>query len=242
VARKNAKSTLKEEVDGRLEDLFGEDGDVNEAEAEVQGQAMEVEAAPIEGPRVEDKGPGQEDIVFADLAEPSESKSHEEAAETSPLKHLHALILSMDWEITDVTMEEFIRQTEDLRAAYPNDKLLLLLLQGMASVGQYIKNNKGKAHPSASAVLTSLYRGLEAVVLTEDMPELEKKRIVVRELEKFKAFKGQVASGQKPTHERAAVTPDDLREALAEMRQFIQSQFESLRSEIAALIKGQERV
>ena len=56
--------------------------------------------------------------------------------------------------------------------AFPRIKLL-------SSVGKYIKVNKGKAHPDAIKVLNSVFTSLEKVLLSKDIAEGEREKILL---------------------------------------------------------------
>ncbi|MBW1785310.1 MAG: hypothetical protein JRK53_01635 [Deltaproteobacteria bacterium] len=110
-----------------------------------------------------------------------------------PLRGLKALILSIDWEINDETLNKLADEVERLKATFPNDKVLFLFLQLLASVARYLKANKEKAHPDAVKLLNSIYIKLDKVYLAKDMTQEGRKRILLREIRKFKALKERIA-------------------------------------------------
>lgn len=109
-----------------------------------------------------------------------------------PLKNLKAVLLSIDWEITDSTMDSLLNEIQNVEYVYSEDKIILTFLQILGSIGKYVKANKGKAHPEAARLLNSVYEALEKVALTQGMPRAEKEKMLLEEVGKFKKLKEQV--------------------------------------------------
>lgn len=156
MARQNDEDSLSEELESRLDDLFGEDDKFSE------------------GPVTDNS---QQDY---------------------PLSELKNLVLSIDWEITDEVLQKFISQIQDLKNIYKDDKINLTFLQILGSLGEYIKTNRGKAHPKTFKILNSVFSQFDEVVLNDDMQEIEKKKILRAEMNKYKVLREQI------TQDRAA--------------------------------------
>jgi hypothetical protein len=109
-----------------------------------------------------------------------------------PLKGLKAILLSIDWEITDRTMESLLNEIKNVEYIYGEDKIILTFLQLLGSIGRYVKANKGRAHPNATRVINSVYDALEKVALTEGMSRAEKEKRLLEEVANFKKLKEQV--------------------------------------------------
>lgn len=110
-----------------------------------------------------------------------------------PFRILKSIVLSMDWEINDEVLNKFIEQIDGLKDSYKEDKILLLFLQILRSLGIYIKVKKGGAHPNAFKIINSVFTRLEKVVLSKNLSEASKKKMLFAELSKFKELKGQIA-------------------------------------------------
>jgi hypothetical protein len=106
-----------------------------------------------------------------------------------PLKNLKAVLLSIDWEITDSTMDSLLNEIKNVEYVYSEDKIILTFLQLLGSIGRYVKANKGRAHPEATRVINSVYDALEKVALTDGMTRPEKERMLLEEVAKFKKLK-----------------------------------------------------
>jgi hypothetical protein len=113
--------------------------------------------------------------------------------EENPLRDLKAEVLSIDWEITDRVMTRFIGEVNRLRGHYKEDHVLLTFLKLLESIGNYVKNKKGKAHPDAIKLLSSVYNSLEEVVLLKGASEKERQETLSTEIERFKRLKAQIA-------------------------------------------------
>ena len=167
MARQNDEDTLSEELENRLDDLFGEDDKFSE------------------GPITDD------------------------SPQDYPLSELKNLVLSIDWEITDEVLQKFIGQVKDLKSTYKDDKINLTFLQILGSLGEYIKTNRGKAHPKTFKILNSVFSQFDEVVLNEDMQEIEKKKILRAEMNKYKVLREQISQDKaakrkkKPTSAEA---------------------------------------
>jgi hypothetical protein len=200
----NIDDVLVDEIDGRLDDLFGEE-----------------------------KTPQKTD------GESDDNKEY-------PLKELKAVVLSIDWEITDDVMNRLAEQVVGLKKRYKDDKIVFILLQLLGSIGEYIKANRGKSHPDSFKFLNSLYKKLDKVVSTKGLTESEKKKILSVEVNKYKVLKDKLSPqknvAQKEKHvkptvktksEKTDVLPIDVfADAMDQIRELIRSEFDSLREEL----------
>ena len=191
MAEKN-DGTVTVEVEKRLEDLFREDGesfDFLEEAGDSEDSSVELEVSPdfLEDNGNLDHSPPRE------LEETSGFEEDGSGLDQSPLKDLKTIVLSIDWEISDEDMTRFIEQVETLKLVYEEDRVILLFLQILGSLGKYIKANKGNSHPNAIKVLNSVYTSLEKVLLQKDMTAAEKEKILLMEVQRFKELEEQVA-------------------------------------------------
>ena len=133
----------------------------------------------------------------------------EESPATSgknPLKDLKAEVLSIDWEITDKVMTRFINQVERLKETYKNDRILVVFLKLLDSIGKYVKNNKGESHPDAIRLLNSVYNSLEEVLQLKGATEEEREKVLSIEVQRFKRLKAQIAQ-RSTTEARKSARP-----------------------------------
>jgi len=184
-------ANIVNEVEKRLDDLFG-DGDETADFAEDEGDigqtpALEEDSEDAQAPLALEKDSGD--------------------VEESPLKELKSIVLSIDWEITDEIMTKFLRQVNALKNAYANDKIIVMFLQLLGSVGKYIKAKKANTDPDIVKLLNTAYAGLEKVILTIDISEAQRKKILLIELSKFKKLKERLTVKAAPKTKKAVKPP-----------------------------------
>jgi len=127
----------------------------------------------------------------------------------SPILDLNAIVLSIDWEITDEILARFIDEISRLKVHYRDDAILFSFLQLHGSVGKYLSTRKVNAHPGTVILLQSLYTGFEKVVTTPEMTEDEKKKILLAEVKKFKDLKEEIRLAKKSAPNKKDTMPAD---------------------------------
>ena len=181
------KSKLTSELNDRLDDLFSETDEPLDTEPE----------APHKTPAAATGETSAESVKTA----PSSLKA-------SPLMELDAIVLSLDWEITDENLDKLLNEIERLKALYKKSRLPYMFLQLQGSVGQYIASQKVDAHPDSIKLLHSVHAGLEKVLMTPDMDESEKKKILSGEVKKFKDLKHEIMHSKSMGTDEPEATPD----------------------------------
>jgi hypothetical protein len=175
---KDEDGGLNAEVSNRLDELFGDDD-------------SETSAMPVESPGGSDisRGPDTRGrkLAAADVGNDVDSDDA-----NSPVKALKALVFSIDWEITDDIMVDFLKEIKRLAKKYRNDKVLSIFLKLHESLGKYIKAKKVRAHPDSIQLIASVYKNFEKVLLSTGITEVQKKKLLSSEVKKFKAFKQRV--------------------------------------------------
>ena len=133
------------------------------------------------------------DDLFGENDNPSSEASEKELTAHYPLVELKNLILSIDWEITDEVLDSLLQQLKDLQLTYKHDKIVTTFLQILNSLANYIKTYRAKAHPKTFKILNSVFASLDKVVLSKDMTELSKKRILRAEMNRYKELRAAIA-------------------------------------------------
>jgi len=261
---KNKDDKLDSEIAKRLDDLFGE-GDASSAET---GAIRADDATADENKSQNQPEQAAHDEIF-ELEDVAANKSDEgHVAPDYPLAELKNMVLSIDWEITDEVLTGFLTQIDSLKSTYKNEKVILMFLQLLGSLGEYIKTNRGNAHPQTFKILNSVFSRLEDVVLSQDMSALEKKKILRAEMNKYKQLRKQVSQKKAsavskkraetlqkketnisvlktqkvgmPSDKVPAPTKsyDSLAEAIEELKQFIHSELSALKQELKKIHKS----
>jgi hypothetical protein len=185
----NKDDKLDLEIAKRLDDLFGE-GDASSD----KNMVLKADDPTVDENKSPDKPPAVANDEIVELEDTAANET--DAVRTPvdyPLSELKNMVLSIDWEITDEVLSGFLSQINNLKNVYKNEKIILMFLQLLGSLGEYIKTNRGNAHPKTFKILNSVFARLEDVVLTEDMEELEKKKLLRAEMNKYKQLRKQVA-------------------------------------------------
>lgn len=121
-----------------------------------------------------------------------------------PLDDLKSSVLSIDWEITDKGLQNFASKIESARKSFTGDKIVTMFLQILGSLGEYIKTNRGNAHPKTFKILTSVFSGLEKVVTGTDLTEIEKKKVLQVELKRYNELRGLIQKHKSKTKSKEA--------------------------------------
>ena len=119
------------------------------------------------------------------------------------LTNLKAIVLSIDWEISDKELARLSEEVSKLEKTFSDSRAKLIFLQGLGALGNYIRSTKSKAHPDAFKLFHSFYAGLERIC-TENLTSDQEKKILLVEVGKFNAFKAVIA-----TVASAVVVPTD---------------------------------
>ncbi len=111
----------------------------------------------------------------------------------SPVARLKTIILSIDWEITDEILQELDNELIDLADIWENDKIKLIYVRALKTVGRYIHKEKASAHQNAIKILIAFYHNLEKIISFEDeMSTDEKKEILMNDLKKYERLKLEI--------------------------------------------------
>ena len=132
------------------------------------------------------------DDLFREDEKLSDGPLKDRLAEDYPLGELKNLVLSIDWEITDEVLSNFLKQIGELKKTYNSEKINLTFLQILGALGGYIKTNRGKAHPKTFKILNSVFSRFDDVVSGKEMQESEKKSILRDEMNKYKELREQI--------------------------------------------------
>ena len=192
----------------------------------------------------------------------SSGDSKKENSSVSPLTSLKSIVLSMDWEINDSILKEFIQELNRLKADFKQDGIVVKSLQLLEAIGKYILQKKALTHPDSIKLLQSIYRDLEILLLSKGISETVRRNILIDEVAQFMKLKEKlvapsrpvagylskksgVGAGPKPALSsdpalHAKIVPDKeqnpsleaVLSALEEIKKNIRTEFTALRSEL----------
>ena len=119
-----------------------------------------------------------------------------------PLAELKSLVLSIDWEITEEVLSDFLIQIDNLGILYKDDQIIMKFFKMLKALGKYIKARQSDAHPKAFNLLESVFSGLEKIV-TQDISNLDKQKLFKAELGKYKELQGLIYEAKRIKEEEA---------------------------------------
>ncbi len=130
-------------------------------------------------------------------------------AETQDLK---AVILAIDWEISEMTLKTFDTVTTRMLARLKSHKILHAYLMIIHSMGRYIASKKATAHKDSLSFLRSVFENFERIVQRPDMPLKEKQELIEKDIGAFYNFKREIASleGNNPVSIDNPVSSDTI--------------------------------
>jgi hypothetical protein len=201
-----------------------------------------------------------------DLFEEDDKASVNERFEIHPGKYplieLKSLVLSLDWEITDQVITDFLIHTDNLIEFYSNDKVILMFLRILRAIGKYIDANRSKSHPDSFKMLRSVFSTLDHVIQTKGISLPEKEKLLKTEVDQYKKLRqliidmklsklrekkqtslistdSKIMEGEKndylqlgSEHNGIIVPQHQLDELKKEIKQFLRSEFRILREEL----------
>jgi len=113
--------------------------------------------------------------------------------DSSPIGRLKALVLSIDWEITDQVLCDFNEELVSLRDIWGGDPIKVVYLQALEKISKYIYRTQSEAHPDAIKLLPILFVDLEKLVQAgKKMSEEEKKQLLIEDVRRFERLKAQI--------------------------------------------------
>ncbi len=186
-------NVITEQVDSRLEDLFGSDDGGQSAGSDHDGIPDEGSGHPAAGPD------NRLDNFFEKEDKPEERKFIDpKKIENSMIKDLKSVILSLEWEITDQVMQKLGEEIRKLESKCKDDKIVVAFLQLLGSLGKYIRKKRADAHPDSIRLLNSVYENLETVMLSDDLSEAEKRKMLVSQVSRYKKLKDEIIVTKSP--------------------------------------------
>ncbi|MBI9075901.1 MAG: hypothetical protein JEZ02_10850 [Desulfatibacillum sp.] len=144
-----------------------------------------------------------EDEWQADL----EDKGQDPAKDLD-IKELKALILSLDWEISDEIMDKLKSEVERLKSKWEDDPVVKTFLSLLDNLRKYISKRKADAHPDSVGLLQNAYKNLEKVLSMPNLDQESRKQIVMEDVARFKKLREEIAASK--TSKTAGASGPDL--------------------------------
>ncbi len=135
---------------------------------------------------------------------PNADEADDNSRVVSPLTTLKSIVLSMDWEINDVILTEFVQELVRLKTVFKDDGIIVRCLQLLEAIGKYILQKKAETHPDSIRLLQFIYRDLEILLLSKGISESARRSILADEIAQFKKLKEKLAEPAKSPSENYA--------------------------------------
>ena len=133
------------------------------------------------------------------------------------MEELKAVILSVDWEISDRTLRSFDTVITRLKDKLKANKVHFTFLQIMHSIGVYVARNKASSHKDAIKLLRSVFGNYEEVSRNSGMSAEKKKQILEGDIRAYNAFKREIGRSVQPLPE-SSVRDQEMPPALSHLR------------------------
>jgi hypothetical protein len=159
-------------VENHLTDLFSQ-AETPEG-AENPDKAKVKKAAPESESRAEQKGKA--------------------AAYDPSIENLKEIVLSIEWEISDATLNRLMTEIDALLMVQEKDNPITLSLKLLGSVGKYLQKNRADAHPESIGFFQEIFQCIEWLSAGEAASEEEKRQRVRENVAKFKSLKEKIAT------------------------------------------------
>jgi hypothetical protein len=108
------------------------------------------------------------------------------------IQDLKAVILAIDWEISNTTLQTFDAVTSRMMNRLKSHKILHAYLMIIHSIGRYIASKKATAHKDSLSFLGAVFENFERIVHQPDMPLKEKQQLIGTDIEAFQTFKREI--------------------------------------------------
>ena len=125
------------------------------------------------------------------------------------MQDLKAVMLAIDWEISNTTLQNFEEVVSNLLARLKNYKIHHSFLKIIHSVGRYIGSQRANAHTDAISFLRSVFENFEHIVQTPAMSFAQKKQLLRADINRFHEFKVKIFQQKKPGQAFAARPEED---------------------------------
>jgi len=112
------------------------------------------------------------------------------------INELKAVMLAIDWEISEATLKNFKKVITSLLSKLKYYNIHFAFLKIINSTVQYIGTQKANAHTDSISFLHSVFANFEHIVQTPGMTYKEKKQLLETEIKKFQSFKNKISSGR----------------------------------------------
>lgn len=114
--------------------------------------------------------------------------------DSEALRGIRAVILELDWEVSDEGLQRLTEQLDKLKTKFSDDRLVQVLIQGLYSLKSYIYEEKGRAHPEAYTLLHTFSEGIAKLIENGNLTDDDRQTIIIDQVNSLNNLKAQIAS------------------------------------------------
>ncbi len=134
------------------------------------------------------------------------------------IQDLEAVILAIDWEISDQTLGNFEAEINRQLSIFSAYSIHYAFLKIIHNTGRYVATHKAKAHANSMYYLRSVFKNFEHLIESPEMLFKDKKKLLENEIKLFSEFKLKISKSlpQRPQYQDAP--EEDITPALAHIK------------------------
>ncbi|WP_028323584.1 hypothetical protein [Desulfatirhabdium butyrativorans] len=111
-----------------------------------------------------------------------------------PLQVLKALVLSIDWEISEDTVSGFLLELGRLQKTHADDPVNRKWFELLVGIGNYILKRKADIHPEAIRLLHAVFQDMEASFYPDRTPAAQRKERLLSRISEYNRLRDMVRS------------------------------------------------
>lgn len=111
-----------------------------------------------------------------------------------PLQVLKALVLSIDWEISEDTVSGFLLELGRLQKMHGADLVNRKWFELLIGIGNYILKRKADIHPEAIRLLHAIFQDVDATFFPDRMPEMQRRARLLERIAEYNRLRDIVRS------------------------------------------------
>ncbi len=165
--------------------------------------------------------------------EPENKKEAEQTEDFDPLTKLDKILLSLDWEISESTVKEFLDTVEKLKQVYP-DEANYALLSMMSSLVKFLSIARHLSPPGTIKLIekvADVFKEINTSTLSLEERQLKVKQVY----DDFLPFKKKIGEAKREKAEISPISDKEISDLKAEVFAFRES-FDQIQSKLSQIM------
>lgn len=165
--------------------------------------------------------------------EPENKKEVEQTEDFDPLTKLDKILLSLDWEISESTVKEFLDTVEKLKQVYP-DEANYALLSMMSSLVKFLSIARHLSPPGTIKLIekvADVFKEINTSTLSLEERQLKVKQVY----DDFLPFKKKIGEAKREKAEISPISDKEISDLKAEVFAFRES-FDQIQSKLSQIM------